>query len=206
MKFLSDIQLHLEDVYGAPTGLNALDFVRSTDNFSELGEMIVHQSQSSEDLDIALLFDRDVLDACGHALGETQTDEPTNVSPSDALSVSFEELSHFVYLSFNHQRGRDITSLELEIQSEVDRILLAFHGPHRVNREYAEALFVDLCEKKYSQNLKSHDRYETARLCAFHFLRLIGKHPQAWCQSEFDQLRRFFHNDLSGKIYLSRNM
>jgi hypothetical protein len=119
------------------------------------------------------------------------------------VSVPFEEVSHFVYLSFNHNRRRSVTALEMEIQSEVDRILLAYHGSFALPTLTRARLLEELFDKPYEHKNK---RYEEARLAASQFMRrLSGGDPHAWTPAEFEQLRKFFHSDLSEKIRMSRS-
>jgi len=199
MKFLQQIQFFLEEQYGARTGLNVSDFVRITPKLDDLGKLIVEQDPSSNDINLALLLDRDIYAAYDNS-------KPSSSNNSYRwMSVSFEEVSHFVYLSYNHNRGRNITSLELELQSEVDRILLAFHSGLTQDRIKHSALLNELYNNSYSQD--SH--YETARQFAASFVfqlcsEVSGNDPRAWTPLEFNKLRKFFHSDLSEKIHLSR--
>lgn len=192
MKQLFEIQVFLEEIYGAKTGLDVRDFVRAIPNLESLGQLVVDQSEKGV-LDLALLLDRDILSSW-------EVSQPT----PRALSVCFEETSHFVYLAFNHERGRNVTQLELETQSEVDRILLAFHSPHsQLSPEAPDILLRELNEVSYEATLAP--RYEEARKFANRFLqKLSGGNPKAWSQTEFRLLREFFHSDLSEKIHLSR--
>ncbi len=190
MKFLSDIQKTLEENYGAFTGLDVRHFVREAPQLKELGTLLVEHEVHSDDLNVALLFDRDVLQAVN--AGEKALEKRS-------LSVSFEEVSHFVYLSFNHGRGRNITTLEMEMQSEIDRIVLAFSSSLNVGSAKRDALLQELLEKPY-ENIK----YEEARLAASKFIRqLSGGDPSAWSPREQSLLRQFFHSDLSEKLRLA---
>jgi len=192
-RLLRGLQRKLEETYGAVTGLDVTDFVRSVAGFRPLGQLVVEQAPSS-DLNVALLLDRDIL-----AAWESR---PTVEHPSRALSVVFEELSHFVYLAFNHQRGRNITALELEMQSEVDRVLLAFHSPFQLHESNPARLLAELLGNEYEG--PEQGRYEASRRAAATFIRhLGGGNPGAWTASEFDALRKFFHSDLSEKLRLS---
>jgi hypothetical protein len=215
MKSLNAIQNQIEEIYGARTGLNVDDFVRPVKNFAGLGELLIEQ-ESSGDLNLALLFDRDILAAwqqtnagSNNSLSSNETPnlEPSQNQDHRPLSVTFEEVSHFVYLAYNHNRGRNITELEMEIQSEVDRIVLAFHGPFDVHPEARTRLLSELCDETYTeQKLGSakRNRYEYSRRVAARFLNgLSSGDPHAWSPAEFETLRRFFHNDLGGKLLLA---
>ena len=193
MKFLKNIQGHLEDVYGAKTGLDVTDFVRSIKNFTNLGSLVV-ETESEGDLNIALLLDRDIL-SCWEA-GQ-------RVEQIRSITVPIGEVSHFVYLGFNHNRGRNITQLEMELQSEIDRLLVAFHGTLPINDATKSQMLKEVFDSAYSAG--AGDRYEEARKIACSFLRtLSGTDPRAWTTRDFETLRRFFHSDLSEKIFLSQ--
>ena len=105
MECFKKIQAQLEEIYGVKTGLDVRDFVRSTPCLKKLGEMLVEQDIKNRDLNIALLFDRDVLAAFEpQSTTEPRTGLEKTSLGSRAFSVSFEEISHFVYLSFNHHQ------------------------------------------------------------------------------------------------------
>ncbi len=192
MKIFYEIQSFLEETYGAKTGLDVRDFIRPVAGLDNLGQLWVDQTQNG-DLDVAVLLDRDILAAW---------EKPQDLSPR-ALSVSFEEISHFVYLAYNHERKRNITRLELEAQSEVDRILLAFHKTHEAHPHGGENLLNELVAIPYSDQAGS--TYEEARELASKFIRnLSGGDPRTWTPTEFEILRKFFHSDLSEKIHLAR--
>lgn len=192
MSFLKSIQGHLEDRYGATTGLNVEDFLRLHPDLPGLGELLVEtETQGAEvHLNLALLLDRDIHSAWQNSQTLREIE----------ISVPFEEVSHFVYLCWNHARGRNVTKLEMEIQAEVDRILLAYHGNLGVSDDQAKALLGSLLEKPYD-----HAQYEESRLTAAGFVRSLPD-PAKWSREEFRRLRAFFHNDLGGKIALGRKL
>jgi hypothetical protein len=195
MNSLYSVQSFLEDIYGIKTQLDVRDFVRSIPKLDNLGKLIIDQTHST-DPSVALLLDQDILSAW-------KSGQPTEFDNTRAYSVIVEELSHFVYFAYNHQRGRNITALEMEIQSEIDRILLAFHGSIKVNPDTQTQLLQELFEKPYGPDLPA--RYEESRKTAKKFLLgLVTQNPQEWKEPEFNALRDFFHMDLGGKIFLSQ--
>jgi len=181
MQFLKSIQDQLEAKYGVSTGLDIRKFIQLKKDHPELGSLLIHQH--NDDIDLTVLLDRDIFEAW-------------NCS-ARAVSVPCEEISHFVYLGYNHQRGRNITRLEMEIQSEVDRVLLAFHGNLDVSKEHQNLLYNEVLNSSYK---KTH--YEESRIIARNFLTKL-KHPQTWSELEHAKLRKFFHSDLSEKLYLT---
>lgn len=184
MEILKNIQFELEDFYQAPTGLDIRDFIQEKENFSPKGTLVVKTDE--DNIELAVLFDRDILSAWN--------------SRAENASVCFEELSHFVYLSHNHLRKRNVTLLEMEIQSEIDRVLLAFHSQFALSESDSNLILKKMYESSYQE-----PRYEESRQIACQFIKhLCGGNPKAWTQQEFQRLRRFFHSDLSEKIHLSR--
>jgi hypothetical protein len=179
---LKKTQEFLEERYGLKTGLDVRDFVKFVDA-CERPQLLIQQG--AEDIDLALILDRDIETA-------------STPSPQD-LSALFEEVSHFVYLAFNHQRGRNITPMELELQSEIDRVLVAFHSPLKLESSSQDYILESLHKKTYAL-----EHYERARLLARQFLtNLAAGNPKAWSRSEFSKLSDFFHSDLARKIHLA---
>jgi hypothetical protein len=192
---LQRVQQVLEDSYDLKTGLDIRDFVLPESNFKELGKLeVVQKNSENNDIDLAVIFDRDILSAFN---GSGQSD--INLQHR-ATSVVFEEVSHFVYLAFNHYRGRNITRLEMEIQSEVDRILLAYNSSIEISNTVREALWIELLDHNYSDK-----KYEESRLAAIRFIRgLKSENPAAWSRNEKEALLRFFHGDLGEKLFLAK--
>ena len=61
---LLTVQLTLENAYDLETGLDVRDFVLPENNFKELGKLeVVQKTSPQNDLDLALIFDRDILSA-----------------------------------------------------------------------------------------------------------------------------------------------
>ncbi len=191
---LLTVQLTLENAYDLETGLDVRDFVLPENNFKELGKLeVVQKTSPQNDLDLALIFDRDILSAF---TGDLSADDDFQ---HRATSVVFEEISHFVYLAYNHNRGQNVTRLEMEIQSEVDRIILAFDERIAVPDNIRESLWLEFMEKNYLQ-----PQYEEARRAALRFTRgLKSENPAAWSRCEKERLLRFFHGDLSQKLFLA---
>lgn len=197
---LRSMQSLLEEFYGAPTALNVCDFVKvfsryesqpDKQPFNDIpAQLLLRQEKSSNDLDIALMLDRDIFSASGKIKHRS-------------WAILFEEISHFVYLCFNHNRGRNVSRLEMELQSEVDRFLLAhLFRDSLFNRSCRSSIIHDLFESPY-EDLKI---YEKGRKWAIKYLRKLSiKNPEEWGLNELQSLRQFFHRDLAEKIHLLRS-
>ncbi|MBP7843879.1 MAG: hypothetical protein KA116_03625 [Proteobacteria bacterium] len=182
MLVLKQIQESLEKHYGLQIGSDVRDFVKYVE--TDRSQLIV--KQNSEDIDLAILLDRDIF--------VDWKNQPQN------MAETFEEISHFVYLAFNHLQGRNITPLEMELQSEIDRVLLVFHSDVATFNEQKEYILRSLLQRPYADQ-----QYEFSRQLARNFVaNLSGGNPSAWTKTEFDKLRRFYHSDLSEKLYLAR--
>jgi hypothetical protein len=95
--------------------------------------------------------------------------------------------------------GRNVSSFEMEIQSEIDRVLLAFHGSLNPSSKLQDHILNSLTKKSYERH-----EYELARKSAKNFLlQSMKREPQAWTSEEFKKLHKFFHADLPQKLYLS---
>lgn len=193
-------QTQLEEFYGAQTGLDVRHFIKTIPNLTDLGRMHIEQNPSDGDIDLALFFDRDFFSAW----------KSSESLERRSLSVLFEETSHFVYLGFNHRRNRNISQLEMELQSEVDRILLSFHpqapwGNIESRKTLSDEILNELHTVSYPESGK--EIYETARRWASLLIRRIGReNPIEWNEKESTLLRKFFHLDLGEKIHLLRSL
>jgi hypothetical protein len=180
--FLDKAQRILEERYQLNSGLSVTEFIRVIPGLNPRGSLWVEQEHSSTDLQVAVLLDRDLFEAL--------PDEAPSVS------VSLEEVSHFVYLNHNHDRGRNVTRLEMEIQAEVDRIVLAFDPRLGLTPSMADTFWDELHQKSFQDST-----YETARQAASRFLKSLKRHdPRAWTPAEFESIERFYELSLQDKL------
>jgi len=186
----------LEDFYGAKTNLNVCDFVKFVENPSKLASMQVLQHNERRDIDLAILLDRDIFSA-------------SRPKSSMHWGIIAEELSHFIYLAFNHRRGRDITSFEMELQSEIDRVVLAREfssvekrvstAPTEFNAHHA---LRTLLTSPYEEG----SVYEKSRILAAKYMKTFSSGDMTHFSSQEKQkLCDFFHSDLPKKLHLVRN-
>jgi hypothetical protein len=190
MKFFRQIQNDLESLYQIKTNLDVSEFICSTKNFKSLGALWVNQDNET-DVSLRLMLDQDIFEA---ALAGHQ--DPNSL----VHSVCFEEVSHFVYLSWNHLLGKNVTAIEMEMQSEIDRIYLAFHGSILLTKQIQDELLLSFLERPYPE-----ERHEFSRLESRRFLRsLESKNPSEWTQNDFDKIRNYFHCGLNSKLALAK--
>jgi len=178
-----------EEYYNTATGLDINQFIKvHNKNNHNPGELLIKNDLKSSNVDISLLFNQDIYEA---------SENPKNNNFSK-ISVLIEEISHFYYFACSHNKGRNITLLELEIQSEIDRILAAYLCPEIFTRIHAQSLLHQMLFKKYQQ-----PQYELSRQIAKKFYKSLKKNPKNWTYIEKKKLLKFFYSDLGEKIHLS---
>lgn len=126
---LERLQSQLEKLYGLDTRYSVGDFLISDGTISRLtgsdtspGEEYVLVHQTDDELSLAVYVDGDLLQRL-----------TTTASPFAALGlnnlhdfcVALEGVSHFLYLTWRATQRRQTTQLELELQAEVDKYLIA---------------------------------------------------------------------------------
>ena len=114
--------------------------------------------------------------------------------------TALEGVSHFHYLLWSFEHGRDVSLLELELQAEVDKYASALTLlTQQRDGEYPRALHARLFDRvSYLPQLgeEARSRYEAANRHAAHFCRELDARflrprrcrPEAW----LSELRRFF--------------
>ena len=127
---LRRIQNHLERLYEINIEHDVEQFlitdaalVRQLDNSPQAREvpekLLVHQE--GEDLNISLYLDQTLVD---HMEDEDPT-ESLHDGNLNAFWTVLEGVSHFLYLAWNAGYGRSVSLLELELQAEVDKFIVA---------------------------------------------------------------------------------
>ncbi len=181
---VENAQLVLESCYRTTTGLRAEHFYSLDYSVKNFGTVVCHNTPE-EDLEISVLLDRDYFSAS---------------LTSHHYSVIFEELSHLYLLSVNHQKNRSTTRLELEAQSEIDRLLCTLSLSEDNSKTVASELHAKLFYESYPDTMR-----EKARLLAGSFLKkLSSTNPHKWRAADFKKMSDFLHADLAQKFYLAR--
>lgn len=159
---LLDLQRELEELYRLGSGPSIEQFLISADelrNYLPEGGLIRPQVLVQEvggSIYLAVYL-------------EESAKTPTNLE--DFLTAA-EEVSHFLYLSWKGCNERPISLLDLEVQGEIDKYLLASrHVPSK------EGLFHRLFEHVRFQDLLSGEaltRYREAHRLGAKFLKTLG--------------------------------
>lgn len=123
----------------------------------------------------------------------------------EAYLVATEEISHFHYLIHHTGLGRQVSPLEMEIQGEIDKFLVAFFtNAHSKSREQFEKLFSKLFQRftlAEALNETQRNRYQEANRLAMRFLRRQADSLlQANIELTLRRLRRFYRLSAAEKI------
>lgn len=123
-----------------------------------------------------------------------------------AFSVATEEISHFNYLVEKAGRGQSVSQMELELQGEVDRFVLAFLAErHQRKAPCFEEIFETYFEKfRWDAKVNSTERarYEDANRLAKSLvarLRPAFKNHRRWPEL-VKELRSFYKAGSSEKV------
>ena len=150
--------------------------------------------QEGDDLDLALYVDAEVL---GRLAESDPTRRLTHRNLGD-YCVLLEGISHFVYLTWNAQRERSVTLLELELQAEVDKYVsslfwIGAQAGGRVPRGLDQVLFEDV---DYDEQLDDEGlaRYETANRAALKYCRNLEERflTRRRLKEMVEDVRRFY--------------
>lgn len=126
---LRPLQNDLENIYELDAGHNVDDFIitdkalaQSLDQGRSATEkLLVRQDETGENVDIALYFDSELIERLAQDNPKAQLHDGN----LNDFCVALEGISHFLCLIFNCQRQRPVTRLELELQAEIDKFVMA---------------------------------------------------------------------------------
>ncbi len=214
---LNRLQRHLENIYEVQSGYRVADFLiddrglarhlDSTSNARDTPEKLLIQ-QEGESLNLALYLDPGLLQ-------RLDADDPTESLHGANLHdfwMALEGISHFLYLTWNAGYDRSVSLLEMELQAEVDKyILAAFLFGRQMRGMVPKALYRQLFEyASFDERLDEAERhrYRSANYFASRFCSHI--------QREFLQpgsrgglintLRRFYRLTQHRKIKAIRHL
>lgn len=167
--------------------------------------LILEQPSAGEPfLELGIYFDKSVKSELSEF--EKWPRAEWTCSQTLAFSVAAEEVSHFNYLVERARQDRPVTELEMELQGEVDRFVLAFLAErHQRKAPSFEELFA-----KYFENFRwdarldatKRSRYEDAHRMAKSLvmrLRPAFKNHRRWPEL-VSELRRFYRASHSEKV------
>jgi hypothetical protein len=212
---LASLQAGLADIYDLPATPDVADFLMTDrarlahlDARASDEQLIV--AEDGDSLSLGLFIDAAVLARLAHS-------DPYAALTGDNLAdylTAAEGVSHFVYLAWNAGHDKPVTLLELELQAEIDKYVLAAwllreQGAGRFPRELHRALF----ERARVDPVAAGERaglYRTASRYAGRFCRRVAHRLESRARSAsrdlLAELRRFYRLGNARKMaFIERN-
>ena len=129
---LNRLQRHLENIYEVRSNYQVADFLISdpalareldeSETARELPEkLLIRKQQGEEDVNLGLYLDPELL-------RRLEANDPTQNLDGQNLHdfwLAIEGISHFLYFTWNASFERRVSLLEMELQGEVDKYILA---------------------------------------------------------------------------------
>lgn len=182
--FVNRLQAQLENLYELELTQRVHDYIihdrelalhlDSSDNPRDLPEKLLI-CQDEEYLELSLYLDRELVDR----LEKTDPIRELNDHNIHDFWIAVEGISHFLYVVYNAGYEREISLLELELQAEVDKYILAANlFAKQQNRFPPTSLHHHLYQRcRYDSRLQDEElnRYQTANRLAGKFSAFIHK-------------------------------
>ena len=182
---LNRLQQHLETIYEVRSGYQVADFLINdpglareldvSETARELPEKLLIRKQDEDAVDVALYLDPELLQ-------RLEANDPTRSLHGQNLHdfwLALEGISHFLYFTWNAGYERRVSLLEMELQGEVDKYILAallFHSQQQgaVPARLYQHLFHNV---SYDARLDAAElqRYRSANYFAARFCYCIEK-------------------------------
>jgi hypothetical protein len=207
---LQALQAGLEGTYRLTPSLDVGDFLIDASDRRELGaarsaeEQLFVQEHDGE-LSMGLYLEP-------RALARLATHDPRRRLDDDNLGdflLALEGVSHFVYLAHRAREERRVSAVELELQAEVDKWLVAL----LLTWDQNGAPLADLRARLFGNvrylpdlSAEERDRYRLANDAANEYtLSLEHRYVRRRAVAEMlTELRRFYQQGLTGKLDLIR--
>ena len=188
---LRRVQRRIEEFYGLEEAPNIIEFVRVGDDDEDRETVLIRQD--GEDLEIAVVLPKAV-----------EREHPREYATDTWLQL-IEAVSHFVYISERARIGLPTTQLELELQAEVDKFVVAALSAPRFGRERARRLHGQLYEKVrflHPESSEAGARYRFANELAARFIARLLLERDVFARRGV--LRQFYRSGQTEKIRLAR--
>jgi hypothetical protein len=203
---LKALQGGLESMYRVETDLDICDFLvdgsdRDSMRVARAPKEQLLFRQSDGDLQLGLFVDERTLERLKYHDPRRRLDEG---NLNDFL-LAVEGVSHFVYLVHRAQSDRQVSAVELELQAEVDKYLVALFVTWKQLGEPPAGLRARLFSRvTFAGDLsrEEYERYRLANSAADQYaasLELRFVRPRA-VDELLEEVRRFYHKGLAGKL------
>ena len=194
MKFLKQVQESLESLNGYRMPYAVQDFLVPSKNTDQL--LI---KESSDEAEVLICLQETRLEK----LSKFHFPNDFHLDLLPDLGVVIEELSHFNTYCLSALQNREISSLELEVQGEIDRFGVALDFLHQKNEsdlreQVFDLLFSDLQTGAWVKP-EDEERYRDAHRLAKNFCRSILERRLEYPQMQ-QEFRGFFLDSPSRKL------
>jgi len=161
--------------------------------------LLVHEEGGN--LDITLFLEKRLIESFNGQSSQSDA-EPTF---NDFCTI-LEGVSHFVYLVWNAQHGRQIKPVEMELQAEVDKFVFAalaenVFGESLNQKQIYDSLFGEV-SFSHAPGTVLHDRYRIANYYAQQYCSWLSKHYQLSQEDNqlYAELARFYRMGATAKF------
>lgn len=211
---LNTVQQQFETIYQLSPYLSIEDFLINQEALEKLKQKTSHHLNTLNLKGYVLLLpEEDELNLAIY-LNDQVMNNLYKYNPSQGLNeknihdfcIMAEEVSHFLYITWKAQHSIQITTLELELQAEIDKFIICHfycsNGQNRFNRlSLKELLFETFSlEKDLSKELKN--RYDTASKFALRYCHFLENHfiKKDHLRQMMGEIRRFYRLNQTDKI------
>lgn len=213
---LARLQRQLERLYDVSVGHDVEDFVihdaelagrleNSPTPRTAPEKLLLHETDDS--VDVALYLDRTLVER----LKQDDPSERLHAGNLPDFLTALEGISHFLYLTWSVRHERTVSLLELELQAEIDKFILAAlllareHGgrvPAALHSMLFEAPVLDP-----ALNDELRERYRAANDYARRYCGWLQRHYMAGARRPgmMSELRRFYRLGHHGKLAYIRH-
>jgi hypothetical protein len=214
---LNRLQRHLENIYEVQSDYRVADFLiddpalarrlDTSPGARAIPEKLLIR-QDGDALSLALYLDRQLLQ-------RLDADDPTRSLHGDNLQdfwMALEGISHFVYVAWNAGYERSVSLLELELQAEVDKYILAAFLFGRQLR----GLVPKTLHRRLFHEIRFDTRLDAAELHRYRSANYFASRFCSWIEKEYlrpgargglvNTLRRFYRLPQQRKITAIRKL
>ena len=187
------LQKKIEKLYGLYSHPEADQYLINNDQL----ELFHHQDA---DIPKVLCIEEETDMSMAIYLGQkifTNIHKPIKIFSFEDFCVMAEEISHYVYLVWSKCNNKQISLLDLEIQGEVDKYLLACEI-YRTDKDLFEKIFKNFSFQK-DLSTEERERYEQANRLSMKLVQSIEK-KKVSKQKKTTWLRAFYRHSFSHRI------
>ena len=200
-RVLRALQGGLEAMYRVETDLDIADFLVGVGDGRDTREQLLFREKAGE-VEIGLFVDERTLENLELRDPARRLDER---NLQDFL-LAVEGVSHFVYLAHRARQERQVSAVELELQAEVDKYLVALlvvwnQTGEPPSKALRERLFANV---RFAGDLSrdERDRYELANQAAAQYAASLEQRfvKQRAVEDMLAEVRHFYRKGLAGKL------